>query len=201
MRAMASHAPSGLIGGLGGAVGALPIVSAAREMALRIAPAPQLPGAEWLAGDVKLATYAEAAALLVAVPLAALVFGALLPRWLETRIARDVPSFEWAAAGFACAFPIWRAGVPARWALLAGLALAAGIAVFLLLGSGRHFGSFEEWHATLSSFATAAAAWEIARKASGWSLDSALLPLCLAAALAALPFFFLPIFPGVRSRA
>ncbi|HSE64505.1 MAG TPA: hypothetical protein VLG15_12930 [Thermoanaerobaculia bacterium] len=200
---MASGAPSGLIGGIGGALGSLPIVSAARGLALRVASPPRLPGAELSAGDVKLATYAEAAAFLVAVPLAALVFGALLPRWLESRSARRGPSFEWAAAGFAAAFPLWRSGASARWALAAGLVAAAGAAALLFLARRRAVPICipEGDRSAFASIAAAAAAWEIGRRASGCGLDSVLVPLGAAALAAALPWLFLPLLPGLRSRA
>src|SRR5512138_852005 len=133
MRAVARRAPLGLIGGIGGAVGALPLVSAARKVALGIAGLPQLPGAEKVAGDVKLASFAEAAALLVGVPLAAFLFGALLPRRLEARTSASGPSFEWAAGGFAAAFPIWRSGAPAHRALFAGIALTLVILSLLVV--------------------------------------------------------------------
>lgn len=200
---MASGAPSGLIGGIGGALGALPIVSAARGLALRVAAPPRLPGAELSAGDVKLATYAEAAAFLVAVPLAALVFGALLPRWLESRSPRRGASFEWAAAGFAAAFPLWRGGGSARWALAAGLVAAAGVAALLFLARHRPIPIRipEADRSAFASIAAAAAAWEIGRRASGCGFDSALLPLGAAALAAALPWLFSPLLPGLRSRA
>lgn len=200
---MASGAPSGLIGGIGGALGALPIVSAARGLALRVASPPRLPGAELSAGDVKLATYAEAAAILVAVPLAALVFGALLPRWLESRSPRRGASFEWAAAGFAAAFPLWRGGGSARWALAAGLIAAAGVAALLFLARHRPIPIRipEADRSAFTSIAAAAAAWEIGRRASGCGFDSALVPLGAAALAAALPWLFSPLLPGLRSRA
>jgi hypothetical protein len=192
-----------LIGGIGGALGALPIVSAARGLALRAASPPRLPGAELSAGDVKLATYAEAAAFLVAVPLAALVFGALLPRWLESRSPRRGASFEWAAAGFAAAFPLWRGGGSARWALAAGLIAAAGVAALLFLVRHRPIPIRipEADRSAFASIVAAAAAWEIGRRASGCGLDSALVPLGAAALAAALPWLFLPLLPGLRSRA
>lgn len=204
MRAVAGRVPLGLIGGIGGAVGVLPLVSAAREAALRIASVPQLPGAEKIAGDVKLATFAEAASLLVAVPLGALVFGALLPRWLESRTPGLGPSFEWAAAGFAAAFPIWRSGAPAHRALLAGAALA--LIILALLVVHRRIPAIATRVRDLrgepmASVLATALAWDLARAASARSSDPTLAALCLAAVVAAVPFLVLPLAHGVRSRA
>jgi hypothetical protein len=62
----------------------MPIVSG---LAVRFSSLPALPGMEKKLGDIKQATYAEAAFLLIAVPLAGLFFGFVLPRLLE-RLAR-----------------------------------------------------------------------------------------------------------------
>jgi hypothetical protein len=204
MRAVAGRAPLGLIGGIGGAVGALPVVSAARKVALGIASLPQLPGVEKVAGDVKLASFMEAAALLVAVPLAAFLFGALLPRRLEARTSAAGPSFEWAAAGFAAAFPIWRSGAPAHRALLAGAALA--LIVLSLIVVLRHSPTIamrvrDVHREPVARVLATAVAWELARGASAGSSDPSLAALCLAAVVAAVPFLVLPLAHDVRSRA
>lgn len=205
MRAVTGRVPPGLIGGFGGAVGALPLVSVARGAALRVASLPRLPGAERVAGDVKLATFAEAATLLVAVPLAALVFGAVLPRRLEARTSPSGPSFEWAAAGFAAAFPIWRSGAPARLALLAGGAMALVVLLLLLLHR-RHPGRATHIRGLhgepVARILATAAAWEVARGAAcANGSDPTLAALCLVAVVAAIPFLVLPRAHGVRSRA
>lgn len=204
MRAVARRAPLGLIGGIGGAVGALPLVSAARKVALGIAGLPQLPGAEKVAGDVKLASFAEAAALLVGVPLAAFLFGALLPRRLEAGTSASGPSFEWAAAGFAAAFPIWRSGAPAHRALFAGIALT--LVILSLLVVHRRFPAVamrlrDVQREPVARVLATAVAWEVARSASARGSDRYFAALCLAAAVAAVPFLVLPFAHTVRSRA
>lgn len=200
---MASRAPLGLIGGVGGFLGALPIVSVARHLTTRLAPGPQLPGAERLAGDLKAATFAEAGVLLLLLPLFALVFGGLLPRWLERRAAGDGPSFEWIGGVFSVAFPVWRSGVPARWALSAGLAAALGFAAFLL-HSRRRPPLTNRLRAPraepIGRLIATAAAWELARRASACGYDPDFTPLCVVALLAAIPFFVQTFAPGARSR-
>jgi hypothetical protein len=88
--------------------------------------------------------------------------------------------------------------------LLAGLALAAVVARFLFLARHRDPVARRVAEADRDAFASlaaAAAAWGIARRAAGCGFDSALLPLCLAAVVAAVPYLFLPLVPGVRFRA
>lgn len=195
--------PLGLIGGLGGGIGALPIVSAARSLALRVAPGPPMPGAEAASGDVKLATFAEAAVFVVVLPLIALAFGGLLPRWLERRAGDDGISFEWIGGVFSVAFPVWRSGVAPPWALLAGSAAALGFAL-LLLRSRRRLAPANRRHAPRPEpivwLMASAAAWEIARRASASSSDPDFAPLCIVGLLAAIPFFVQTFRHGARSR-
>lgn len=106
-------------------MGALPLLPIASGLALRYGAPPELPGALRRFGDVKAATWAEAAVLLVAVPLAALFFGRILPRFLERRAPRGSLSFEWAGAAFAASFFLAQRAVHPKYSLLAGLALAA----------------------------------------------------------------------------
>jgi hypothetical protein len=112
----------GFLGCVGGALGALPLVPAARSIATRFAPVPRLPGVERAVGDLKAATWAEVAALLVALPAAALFFGLVLPRFLEVRTGRWS---EWPGVAFGSAFPLFRSGVPARYSLAVALMLSA----------------------------------------------------------------------------
>lgn len=201
---MASRAPLGLIGGLGGGIGALPIVSAARHLATLLAPGPRLPGAERLAGDVKAATFAEAGVFLVVIPLFALVFGGLLPGRLERRAAVDGLSFEWIGGVFSVAFLVWRSGVAAQWALVAGFGAAIGVAA-LLVHSRRRTPRTNRRPAPVAEpigrLVAAAAAWELARRASSGDFDPDFAPLCVVALLAAIPFFVQTFAHGVRSRA
>ncbi|HEY6066339.1 MAG TPA: hypothetical protein VIY96_09300 [Thermoanaerobaculia bacterium] len=201
---MASRAPSGSIGAFGGVLGALPLVSAARSLATRLAPPPRLPGAERLAADLKSATFAEAGVFLLVLPLFALAFGALLPRWLERRGSGDGVSPEWTGAAFAIALPLWRSGVPARWSVCAGAIAALGLAI-VLLRTRRRPGHRDRPHAegaeTWMRLVAAAAAWEIARRGSARGHDPDFAPLCIVAFLAALPFFARTFFHGARSRA
>ncbi len=100
----------------------------ARSVASRVYAAPVLPGAERLLGDIKQATYLETAALLAAVPAAALFFGRILPARLE---GRGVPFGRAHGAGmvFAASLLLWRRGVPAIPAFFAAL-LFAGVVVY-----------------------------------------------------------------------
>lgn len=120
--------PPGLVGALLGGAGILPLLPIARGIACRLGPAPRLPGCEMSAGDIKIATFAEAATLLLAAPLAAFFFGKALPRHLESRCAAGKLSFEWIAAGFAISFPLWRGGDRA------GTAMAAAALLAILVG-------------------------------------------------------------------
>jgi len=71
--------------------------------------------------------------VVLAVPLAALFFGALVPRWFATRrVGQSMVSTEWAGVGFALSFPLALGGMRAKFALSAGLAAAAFIAAALL---------------------------------------------------------------------
>jgi hypothetical protein len=187
----------GLLGAAGGAVGILPLLPIASGLAIRFAAPPTLPGALRNAGDIKEATWAEAAVLLVAVPVAALVFGRLLPRAL-TRIApRGNLSFEWAGAAFAASFFLAQRGLQPGSALLAGLALAAltavGVAAFRRSFAVRRIFARRN-RAALLSLALAGACIGLARRAGSGArlllpdlatellLCAALLPAIAAAA-------------------
>lgn len=122
---MRNRAVAGLLGGACGALGAAPVVPVARGLAARVASPPLLPGVERVAGDLKAATWAEAAAVLVVVPAAALFFGLLLPRLLEARTGRY---WAWPGAAFAVSLPLFRSGLLARYAVAGGMLLAALVA-------------------------------------------------------------------------
>jgi hypothetical protein len=164
---------------------------------------PELAGAEKLTGDLKAASFAEAAVLLAILPAAALFFGAIVPRWLERRTPRGGPSFEWAALGFALALPIWRRGATALAAILSGIVLAviAGTLVHLFRS---HCPLAQRVRALkvepFGPLLVAAAAWELGRRASSGPAAGSIGKLSLAAVLAALPFL-LPRAWGARSPA
>ncbi len=122
-----SRAVVRLLSAFAGALGALPLVAIARGAAERFSGLPALPGAERLLGDVKQASYAEAAVLCAAVPAAALFFGRIFPDRLESR---GVPFARAQGAGiaFGVSLLLWRSGVPPKASLLAGLLLAAAVA-------------------------------------------------------------------------
>jgi hypothetical protein len=115
----------GLLGATGGVLGTIPLLPIARTVALKVFPAPHLPGAALRAADVKGATYFEAAVLLVAIPAAALFFGHVLPRLLESRAGRDRAFSEWPGACFGLSLVLWRSGLPAKFSLLGGILFAA----------------------------------------------------------------------------
>jgi len=95
------------LGGLGGAIGALPSLSIARGLAERWAGPATLPGAERLAGDVKAATWGELAVCVFLVPASAFVFGRLLPDVIRRRGGFCVALPGVAMGG---AFLLWRLG-------------------------------------------------------------------------------------------
>ncbi len=117
------------IGAFGGAVGILPLLPIASGLAKRHFAPPDLPGLLRKFHDVKEATWAEAAVLLVAVPLAALFFGRILPRALERFAPPGRLSFAWAGAVFSLSFFLAQRGARPKHALLAGTALAACAAI------------------------------------------------------------------------
>lgn len=105
-------------------LGVLPATAFARAVALRLFPLPQLPGREWLVRDVKAATYFEVALLILAIPLAAWLYGQAVPRFLAARghspWRRQLPGVLFGASFF-----LWRTGLPAKFALVSGLLLSA----------------------------------------------------------------------------
>jgi hypothetical protein len=129
---MRVEVPKGLLGAVLGALGATSLVAVARSVAIQWFPLPLLPGAELAAGDSKAATLAEAATFLIALPLAAFLFGKALPELLESRFPRGRLSFEWIALGVALWLPLWRRGVPPKTAIVSSLVLSILIAAFIL---------------------------------------------------------------------
>lgn len=143
------------------------LVPVATRAAVRWIPPPSLPGAELATRDLKAATLAEAAVFLLAVPLGALLFGRILPNFLETRSRKGRLSFEWAALGVAFWLPLWRRGLHLRMAILVSV-----VAFVLLAGLILHFRNSPRFRrffvrpnrARLLRLALAAAAWDLARR-------------------------------------
>ena len=114
----------------------LPLLALARTAASRLFAPIALPGAERLAGEVKQATYLEAAALIAAVPAGALFFGRILPRFLQSL------GYSWWASqlpgvGFGFSLLLWKAGLSATAALVSGAVLAVAGAFAESLRSSR----------------------------------------------------------------
>jgi hypothetical protein len=126
--------PPGLVGGLGGGLGALPLLPIVASLARRYSPAPDLPGVELLLDDRKPVTYAEMGVIVLVLPMAAVLFGGFLPRWFE-RWEGPVLAIEWAGLAFALSFPLALAGIAPADALAAGL--GAAIAVVVVLAAMR----------------------------------------------------------------
>ena len=61
------------------------------------------------------------------IPLAALVFGIIVPRFLDKKVRSVSLSFEWCAVGFAASFFLAQRGTRPTYCILAGLLLAIGI--------------------------------------------------------------------------
>ncbi len=161
--------PDGIVGGLLGGLGVLPLLPIASGLAIRFFSPPALPGMERQLGDVKQATYAEAAVLLVAVPLAALFYGIVLPRLLEKLAEPGRLSFEWAAAGFVISFFLAQRGVRPKHALLAGMtgALLVVLGVLAFRGSFRFRRFFARRNSAAAlALALAGATFDLARRAS-----------------------------------
>ena len=161
--------PRGWLGAICGALGVLPLVPIAAGIATRASSLPALPGLERNSRDFKLATYAEAGVLLLLVPLAALAFGILIPRWMESRARRGRLSFEWVAAGFAISLLLALRGLRPKYGLLAGLisaiAVCAGVLAFRRSFRVRRFFSRRGRRAA-SRILLAGSSLDLARRAS-----------------------------------
>ncbi len=164
---MRVESPKGFLGAVLGALGATSLVAVARNVAIQWFSPPLLPGAELAAGDSKAATFAEAATFLIAVPLAALLFGRALPKLLESRFPRGRLSFEWIPLGAALWLPLWRRGLHLKTAIISSLALSILIMGFILAFRNsprlrRFFVRSNRSH--LFRLAFAGAAWDLARR-------------------------------------
>ena len=164
---MRVEVPKGLLGAVLGALGATSLVAVARSVAIQWFPPPLLPGAELATGDSKAATFAEAATFLIAVPLAALVFGRALPKLLEARFPMGRLSFEWIPLGAALWLPLWRRGLHLKTAIISSLALSILITAFILAFRNsprvrRIFVRSNRSH--LFRLAFAGTAWDLARR-------------------------------------
>jgi hypothetical protein len=158
--------PECTVGAVLGAIGTLAMLPWARRFSVALSSPIHLPGAEEMAGDVKVVTYAETALLVIGIPIAALLFGRVIPGYLERRARPGRISFEWAAAGFAASLPLWIQGLRPKWALGAGTLLSIAIAG-LIAYFRASFGFRRLWTRTgrraalslASSAAAAALAW------------------------------------------
>jgi hypothetical protein len=135
--------PKGIVGAFLGAIGALPLLPIVSGLAKRFASTPTLPGLVGQAVDSKTATYSEAAVLLVGLPLAALLFGRIIPDWLNRRRPATGLSLEWATGGFATAFLLSQRGVRPKIAFLVGVALYV-LLVYGILTFRNSF-AFRRW--------------------------------------------------------
>jgi hypothetical protein len=161
--------PRGFGGAVLGAVGALPALLLFRLWALRIGSVPSLPGAELATRDVKLATFVEVGAALVVIPAFGWIFGKAIPAAFERRHRSGGLSFEWAAVGFALAFPLWRRLGRAAVALALG-AIFAAIVILAIARFRESFGWRRVWskrsRRALAIVALTGSCWEIALLAS-----------------------------------
>ncbi len=119
------------LGALGAAAGVLPLLPVARGLAARLAGPARLPGGTLASGDVKAATFAEAAVLVLLVPAAAFLFGRVVPDWIRRRggYAVALPGLAMASS-----FLLWRYDLSPRRSVLAGLAAALAVAILSVLG-------------------------------------------------------------------
>ena len=118
--------PLRVLSAIGGALGVLPLLDTARDLATDFFPVPELPGAERLLSDVKQATYLEAAVFLLLAPLAAIFFGRVLPAALEAR-GVSLRRASLAGVGFGTSLLVWRAGASDKVSVVWGLAFATAI--------------------------------------------------------------------------
>ncbi len=119
------------LGGLGGATGVLPVLPVARQLATDLAGPALLPGRMMAAGDVKAATFAEAAVLVLLVPAAAFVFGRVLPDAIRWRGGHAValPGIVMGSA-----LLLWRSGASPGASVLSALVPSLGIALASAFG-------------------------------------------------------------------
>jgi hypothetical protein len=170
-------------GTIGGALGAVPLLSVARETAGRLWTAPALPGALAEARDLKAATYLEAFVLLFLIPASAFLFGLILPRSLarrslQGRLARVAPGLA-----FGVSFWLWRRGVGS------GFSLAlASLAALTLAAAGSRLSVFAlppvESREALAGLFLSVAGWTLACRCAGVPFDLWLLLVACGAAVA-----------------
>ncbi len=165
---MEDRPPLDLLGAIGGAVGTIPLLPIVRDLASRFVAPPVLPGAQRQAADIKAATYLEAAVFLLAIPLAALLFGYFLPRLLDSRSGWPALS-GYPGAAFALSAVLWRLGAAPVLSLAAGVLSAAGFAAALLLRGDRPAARrfFEEPNrSAFVRIAAAGLAWGLAARSA-----------------------------------
>jgi len=148
-------------GTIGGALGAVPLVSVARETAGRLWTPPRLPGALAEARDLKAATYLEAFVLLFLIPASAFFFGVILPQWLARRSGRGPLVRAAPGVAFGISFWLWRSGLSSG----ASLALG-GLAALTVAATGYRLSVFAlppmESRDALAGLFLRAAAWTLA---------------------------------------
>ena len=153
-------------GTIGGALGAVPLLSVARETAGHIWTPPGLPGALAEARDLKAATYLEAFVLLFLIPASAFFFGVILPGWLARRDGRGPLVRSAPGLAFGISFWLWRGGLPSG----ASLALAS-LAALTLAAAGSRLSLYAlppmESREALAGLLVRAAAWTIACRCAG----------------------------------
>ena len=171
--------PQAIGGAIGGAFGALPLLSVAREAARRIFSQPQLPGLLADAGDLKAATYLESFVLIVGIPLTAFFFGAILPGWLARGGGREpiLPSAPGLA--FALSLVLWRRGVPGGAALLIAAVIALLVAAATFHDRRRFVQRFDRSLETQESVLLCVGLWTIVCRSVGGSFVLGLLLLAL----------------------
>lgn len=155
------------VGGIiGGALGAVPLLSVARETAGRIWTAPGLPGALAEARDLKAATHLEAFVLLFLIPASALFFGLILPRWLACRSLQEPLVRVAPGLAFGVSFWLWRRGVGSG----SSLALAS-LAALMLAAVGSRLSVFAlapvESREALVGLFLSLAGWTLACRSTG----------------------------------
>jgi hypothetical protein len=170
-------------GTIGGALGAVPILSVARETAGRLWTPPVLPGALAEARDLKAATYLEAFVLLFLIPASAFFFGVILPQWLARRSGRGPLVRAAPGLAFGISSWLWRSGLGSG----ASLVLAF-LAALTLAATGSRLGVYAlpsmESREALAGIFLRVAAWTLACRCAGASFALWLLFVACGAAAA-----------------
>jgi len=166
---MEDRPPRELLGAIGGAVGAIALLPIVHGFAFRFVAPPVLPGAQMRAADIKAATYLEAAVFLLAMPVAALFFGCIVPGLLKSRSGCPPALSGTPGAAFALSAALWRLGAAPVLSLAAGILSSAGLAAaLLLLGDRPAFRRFleEPNRSALVRIAAAGIAWGLAARSA-----------------------------------